>query len=45
LYAEGTGAHDLLQQTKYYVKSAYGPQSPEYKLISKLEIRVPKKKK
>ncbi|MBI4945382.1 MAG: hypothetical protein HY840_03155, partial [Bacteroidetes bacterium] len=28
LYAEGTGAHDLLQQTKYYVKSAYGPQSP-----------------
>jgi len=44
LYATDTGVHDLVQQVKSYVKSAFGIKSPEYKLISKIQIKVPKKK-
>lgn len=42
LYATDTGVHDLVQKVKSYVKSAYGVKSPEYKLISKIQIKVPK---
>ncbi|MEI7962139.1 MAG: hypothetical protein WCI04_07425, partial [archaeon] len=39
LYADGTGAHDIVQQVKNYVASVFGATSPEYKLISKITIK------
>ncbi|MBI5217436.1 MAG: hypothetical protein HY958_00705 [Bacteroidia bacterium] len=51
LYADATGAHDIVLQVKSYVASVFGATSPEYKLISKISIkkftkhtRKPKKK-
>jgi hypothetical protein len=38
-FAPETGAHDIIQHVKSYVKSAYGTRSAEYKLISKIAIR------
>jgi len=44
LYADVTGAHDIVQQVKNYVASVFGATSPEYKLISKITIKKPGKK-
>ena len=41
LYAPITGAHDLVQQVKSYVISVYGDNSPQYKLISGIYIKMP----
>jgi hypothetical protein len=43
LYADVTGAHDIVQQVKAYVASVFGATSPEYKLISKITIKKPGK--
>ncbi|MBI4945677.1 MAG: hypothetical protein HY840_04665 [Bacteroidetes bacterium] len=39
LYADATGAHDIVLQVKSYVASVFGAASPEYKLISKISIK------
>ncbi|MDI6740144.1 MAG: hypothetical protein QME74_07250 [Candidatus Edwardsbacteria bacterium] len=39
LYAKGTGAVDLGLKVKKYVKSVFGAGSPEFKRISKIELK------
>lgn len=39
LYAKGTGAVDLGLKAKKYVKSVFGTGSPEFKRISKIELK------
>ncbi|MBI4727015.1 hypothetical protein HY768_07305 [candidate division TA06 bacterium] len=39
LYAKGTGAVDLGLKAKKYVKSVFGSSSPEFKSISKIELK------
>ena len=43
LYAEGTGIVDVAKEAKYYIKSIYGAQSPQYKQVTKLIFRKPSK--
>ncbi len=39
LYKEGTGLVDIALSTKAYIKSIYGPSSPQYKQVSKLNFK------
>ncbi|MDI6740135.1 MAG: hypothetical protein QME74_07205 [Candidatus Edwardsbacteria bacterium] len=39
LYAKGAGAVDLGLKVKKYVKSVFGAASPEYKRVSKIELK------
>lgn len=42
LYKETTGLHDTAIDAKYYIKSAFGVSSTQYKQISKLKFRSKK---
>lgn len=39
LYKEGTGLIDIALSTKAYIKSVYGPSSPQFKQVSKLTFK------
>lgn len=40
LYTPKTGLHDIALAIKSYVKSLYGPSSPQYKQISKIKFTI-----
>lgn len=44
LYDVKTGLCDIAQDVKNYVKSVYGATAPEFKQISSLQFKIPKKK-
>jgi hypothetical protein len=44
LYAPTSGLVDVALEVKKYVKSVFGATSPQYKQVSKLEFKRPKKK-
>ena len=44
LYAEETGLCDVCQGSKDYVRQVFGFSSAEYKMVSKIQFRKPKKK-
>lgn len=44
LYATNSGLVDIALEVKKYVKSVFGATSPQYKQVSKLEFKRPKKK-
>jgi hypothetical protein len=44
LYATNSGLVDTALEVKKYVKSVFGATSPQYKQVSKLEFKRPKKK-
>lgn len=39
LYKEGTGLVEIALSTKAYIKSVFGPSSPQYKQVSKLTFK------
>jgi hypothetical protein len=43
LYKENTGLVDIALDTKSYIKSLFGPTSPLYKQVSKLEFKIVRK--
>ncbi|MBC7493575.1 MAG: hypothetical protein H7221_01110 [Flavobacterium sp.] len=43
LYSSETGLIDRTKSVKNYIKSVFGTSSPEYKLISALKFKAPKK--
>ena len=44
LYGQTSGLVDVALEVKKYVKSVFGATSPQYKQVSKLEFKRPKKK-
>jgi len=44
LYGQTTGLVDIALEVKKYVKSVFGATSPQFKQVSKLEFKRPKKK-
>lgn len=44
LYTSTTGLVDIALEVKKYVKSVFGASSPQFKQVSKLEFKRPKKK-
>jgi len=43
LYARGTGLVDVASGAKAYIKAVYGAKSPQFRQVSKLDFRIPKK--
>jgi hypothetical protein len=43
MYKDNTGLVDIALDVKTYIKSVFGATSPQYKKISKLRFRKPKK--